>query len=61
MPTFMMLLHDEPDIFERMSPEEFQRAIERYRAWVQKLRDEGRFVASDKLTDGEADDRSAVP
>ena len=53
MPTYMMLLYEEPDIFERMSPEELQRAIERYRAWSESLQDSGHYVASDKLTDGE--------
>ncbi len=53
MPTYMMLLYEEPDVFERMSPEELQRAIERYRAWGQSLQESGHYVESDKLTDGE--------
>lgn len=53
MPSYMLLLREEPDVFERMSPEELQQAIERYRAWTESLRDSGRYLASDKLTDGE--------
>lgn len=50
---YLLLLHEEPDIFESLSPEEFQRAIERYRAWTEELQRDGSFLASDKLTDGE--------
>lgn len=53
MPNYMLLLHEEPDVFEEMSPEDFQRIIERYRAWSRELRASGRYLASDKLTDGE--------
>ena len=51
MPEYMLLLYEEPDVFERMSPEELQRAIERYRAWGESLRESGALLASDKLTD----------
>ncbi len=53
MPRYMLLLHGEPDTFETMSPEDFQRAIERYRAWSVGLQESGHYVASDKLADGE--------
>lgn len=53
MPSFMLLLHGEPDSFGTMGPEDFQRAIERYRAWSLGLQESGHYVASDKLVDGE--------
>ncbi|MGD2115090.1 MAG: YciI family protein [Acidobacteriota bacterium] len=53
MPSYMLLLHEEPDVFDRMSPEDFQQVIERYRAWSVGLEESGHYLASDKLTDGE--------
>lgn len=50
---YLLLLYEAPEAFEDMSPEELQRAIERYRAWTEELKRTGRFVASDKLTEGE--------
>ena len=50
---YLLFLYEPPDLFERMGPEELQRAIERYRAWTEELKRDGSFVASDKLTDGE--------
>jgi hypothetical protein len=53
MPSYLLLLREEPELFERMPPEEIERAIGRYRAWSDELRASGRYLASDKLTDGE--------
>lgn len=53
MSTYLMLLHEKPNLFVHMSPDELQRAIERYQAWGQQLQDSGHFVTSDKLTDGQ--------
>ena len=36
MPKFMLLLHDNPEPFMKMSPEEMQKAIEKYVAWGAK-------------------------
>jgi hypothetical protein len=53
MPKYMLLLHDNPSTstFASMSPEQMQKAIEKYVAWGQKLRTLGILLASDKLTD----------
>lgn len=51
MPKYMLLLHDDPSVFTSMSPEEMQKAIEKYMAWGNKLRTSGILLASDKLTD----------
>jgi hypothetical protein len=53
MPRFMLLLHDDPATWMTFSPEQMQRAIEKYVAWGAKLRAAGILVGSDKLT-GEA-------
>lgn len=36
MPNYMLLLYDDPSHWGKMSPEEMQKAIEKYRAWTQK-------------------------
>ena len=51
MPKYMLLLHDNPEGFMTMSPEEIQKAIEKYVAWGSKLRDAGVLLDSNKLTD----------
>ena len=51
MAKFMLLLYDDPKKWEKLSPEEMQKAIAKYMAWGQRLRDRGIFVGSDKLQD----------
>lgn len=51
MPKYMLLLHDDPSSFATFSPEEVQKAIEKYMAWGNKLRQAGILVGSDKLAD----------
>lgn len=54
MPQFMLALYDPPEAmgrFQRLSPEEIQKVIEKYRAWTTKVRENGRYVASQKLKD----------
>jgi hypothetical protein len=51
MAKFMVILHQSPDGFRDVSPEEAQRIIETYRSWFDKIRAGGRFVGSDKLAD----------
>jgi hypothetical protein len=50
MPKYMLLLHDNPTSFADISPEQMQRVIEKYMAWGKKLRQDGVWHASDKLT-----------
>ena len=47
----MLLLHQDPSGFARLSPEQMQAAVEKYMAWGQKLRQAGYLTASNKLTD----------
>jgi hypothetical protein len=51
MPQYMLLLHQDPSGFARLSPEQMQAAVEKYMAWGQKLRQAGYPPASNKLTD----------
>ena len=52
MSKFLILLYANPSSFTTLSPEEMQQAIQKYWAWGDKLRKDGKFLASDKLTDG---------
>jgi len=36
MPQFMLLLHGDPQVWARLSPEEMQKATEKYMAWTKK-------------------------
>ncbi len=36
MSQFLVLLYDDPAHWQKVSPEEMQKAIEKYRAWTQK-------------------------
>jgi hypothetical protein len=45
MAQFMLLLYDDPSGWEKLSPEEMQKALEKYMAW----REKPFFVASKRL------------
>ena len=36
MPQYMLLLYDDPSIWRKISPEEMQKAVEKYHAWSKK-------------------------
>ena len=36
MPQYMLLLYDDPTSWEKLSPDELQKALEKYMAWLQK-------------------------
>ncbi len=36
MPQYMLLLYDDPSQWQKLSPEEMQRAMEKYMAWTKK-------------------------
>ncbi len=52
MSKFMILLYDNPSSWGALSPEQMQEAVQKYWAWGDKLRKQGNFLSSDKLTDG---------
>jgi hypothetical protein len=49
MAKFMLILHNTPGIWQKLSPEEMQRKVEKYQAWIEKIRSSGRHVSSEKL------------
>jgi hypothetical protein len=49
MAKFMLILHESPGGFSRISPSEVQHVIEKYQTWFNKIRSTGRLVNSDKL------------
>jgi hypothetical protein len=51
MAKFMMIVHNTPGNWQKLSPEEVQRKVQKYRAWVDKIRTSDRYVVSEKLGD----------
>lgn len=52
MPTYLLFLHEDPSIFERVSPEEMQGIIQKYSGWKQRMLDAGVLTGGEKLQDG---------
>jgi hypothetical protein len=44
MAQFMLLLYDDPSGWEKLSPEEMQKALEKYTAWTKKSIDSKRLA-----------------
>ncbi len=51
MPQYMLLLHDDPSSWKSLSPEDLQKAFQKYFAWREKLRGKNILVGSAKLSD----------
>ena len=51
MPKYMLLLYGDPTKWINISPEEMQKAIEKYVAWGERMRKKGILVSSHKLVD----------
>jgi hypothetical protein len=51
MPQYMLLLYGNPEKWKDVSPQEMQKAIEKYVAWGARLQNEGVLKASHKLMD----------
>ena len=50
MAKFMVILHNTPGVWRDLSPEEMQRKVEKYQAWVDdKIHSGGRYVSGEKL------------
>ena len=49
MAKFMLILHNRPGVWRDLSPEEMQRKVEKYQAWITKIQSSGRHVSSEKL------------
>ena len=53
MSRFVLIARDDPAAFEGLGPSDFQAIIERYHAWTEDLRRQGRLHLGEKLVDGE--------
>lgn len=51
MAEYMLLLHENPQQWEALTPEEIQQAIAKYGAWREMLIAEGKHVGGAKLKD----------
>lgn len=51
MDTYLLLLHEDPGQYAHLSPAEMGEVVQLYRAWSQKLADQGRLVGGEKLSD----------
>jgi hypothetical protein len=51
MPNFMLLLHQNTTAHPDRSRDEAMKMTNEYVAWATRMRQEGRYVAGDKLTD----------
>ncbi|HJR60417.1 MAG TPA: YciI family protein [Vicinamibacterales bacterium] len=51
MPRFVLLLHDAPDAYTGLSPEQMQQVIQKYVAWGDRLRSAGVLEGGEKLAD----------
>ena len=49
MPKFMVILHQDPNGFRRLSPAEAQQIGAKFGSWFEKIHASGRYVVSDKL------------
>jgi hypothetical protein len=47
----MVTLHQDPNAFQQLDPEQAPQVVERYRTWFDEIRGSGRYVVSDKLMD----------
>ena len=51
MAKYMLLLYSDPTKWINISPEEMQKALEKYVAWGERMRKKGILVSSHKLAD----------
>jgi len=49
MPKYLLLLQHHVDAYDDVNPDQMQDVVARYRKWVQRLRESGAYVASEKL------------
>ena len=51
MPSYLLLLHQDMRPSREYAPEEMMAIIKEYMAWSDRLRKDGKYVSSNKLTD----------
>lgn len=53
MAQYVLMLREDPSVFESLSPEEMQKVIGRYMAWSDGMKEKGKLIGGQKLVDGE--------
>jgi len=53
MPGYVLFFYESPTATDDLSPEEIQTIIQKYSAWADDLEKKGRYLAGNKLKDGE--------
>lgn len=51
MPDFILLLHDQPELFANLTAEDMQRVVTKYVEWRSKLGRDGKLTGGNKLRD----------
>ena len=51
MSQYLLLLYNDPQQWAKMSPEEMQKAVEKFVGWRKKLQTTGIYIGSNKLAD----------
>jgi hypothetical protein len=51
MPSYILLLRDDPKQFTSLSPDEMQRVIQKYSQWARSIGATGRAITGEKLRD----------
>jgi hypothetical protein len=51
MASFLLLLHEDTGQFPEQSPEDMMAIVKEYMAWSDRLRKDGKYMSSNKLTD----------
>lgn len=52
MPSYLLFLHEDPSVFQHVSPAEMQAIIQKYSGWKRRLQDAGVLTGGQKLQDG---------
>lgn len=51
MPHFMLVLRDDPSVFQSYGPADIQQLLQKYEAWAGMVGAQGRLVGGNKLQD----------
>lgn len=51
MPHYMLVLRDDPKVFQSYGPDDMQRLLAKYNAWSEKVGSQGRLIGGNKLQD----------
>ncbi len=52
MAQYMLLLHQDPGTNAALPPKDYKEIVQRYYAWAEKLRQQGKYVGGEKLAPG---------